>query len=210
MDNPTRLLLEKTIFELECSRLSSHSNGARDSATTSTSLAFSSGMQAVTSILLAHSTSGQEGTMYILIPTDVYHGVRSLLSDVFSRHGVVVRELNMVVDAAPNENETTTGTLAIVDAITEIATTAIERRSRRSGDENSGKNSEKTMDRSSVIIWMETPSNPKCQVVDIESICEAVRSEEDQWRGVLDVTTVVDGTMASPILTRPLEVRCVI
>jgi cystathionine gamma-synthase len=204
MDNPTRLLLEKAIFQLECSSLSSHSNDA------STSLAFSSGMQAVTSILLAHSTSGKEGTLYVLIPTDVYHGVRSLLSDVFSRHGVVVRELNMVVDAAPNENETSTGALTIVDAITDIATTAIERRSRRSGDETSSKNSENTINRSSVIVWIETPSNPKCQVVDIESICEVVRSEEDQWRGILDVTTVVDGTMASPILTRPLEVRFVI
>jgi cystathionine beta-lyase/cystathionine gamma-synthase len=206
MDNPTRLLLEKTMFELECSSLSSHSNAARAPTTTSTSMAFSSGMQAVTSILLAHSTSGQEGTTHVLIPTDVYHGVRSLLSDVFSRHGVVVQELNMVVGAAPNENEITTGALAIVDAIMEIATTAIERRGRRHGN----KNSENTMDRSSVIVWMETPSNPKCQVVDIESICEAVRSEEDRWRGVLDVTTVVDGTMASPILTRPLEVRYVI
>ncbi|KAL3919783.1 MAG: hypothetical protein SGARI_007118, partial [Bacillariaceae sp.] len=52
-----------------------------------------------------------------------------------------------------------------------------------------------------VIVWMETPSNPKCHVLDIESICHAVES----LRSSHVITTVVDGTMASPILTRPLE-----
>ncbi len=170
MDNPTRLLLEKTVFELECSGLSQKASIAP------TSLAFSSGMQAVTSVILAHST--KDVTTTVLIPTDVYHGVRSLLSDIFARHGVKVRELDMVGDS---------GAETVADAIAEIASSA--------SDTN----------RSSVIVWMETPSNPKCQVVDIEAVCEEANSVQEQFKEILDVTTVVDGTMASPVLTRPLE-----
>ena len=176
MDNPTRLLLEKNVHELECSGISD--------ASTTTCLAFSSGMQAVTSIVLAHSTAG--GTT-VLLPSDVYHGVRQVLSAVFARHGVVVRELDMVTPGAAG---------AIAGAIAEIAAAA----------PNSESDSESS-ERPSVIVWMETPSNPKCEVVDIRAVCEAVRSTEDRWGDVLDVTTVVDGTMASPVLTRPLEVR---
>jgi len=175
MDNPTRLLLEKTVYELECSGVS-HENGE-------SSLAFSSGMQAVTAILLAHATSGA-ATTTVLIPNDVYHGVRTLLSDVFCRHGVSVRELDMVGG---------TGADTILDMISEIAKT------------ESTTNADNNRHRSSVIVWMETPSNPKCQVVDIKSICDALQSAGDGWGDVLDVTTVVDGTMASPVLTRPLE-----
>lgn len=187
MDNPTRLLLEKTVFALECSGL------LPEDASAPTSLAFSSGMQAVTSILLAHSTSGKGATTTVLIPTDVYHGVRSLLSDVFSRHGVEVRELNMVND---NNDETSGGAEAVANAIRDVAANTANERS------EVNKNN-----RSSIIVWMETPSNPKCQVVDIKAICDAARSEQDRFHEILDVTTVVDGTMASPVLTRPLEVR---
>ena len=169
MDNPTRLLLEKTVFDLECSGLS-----PQEASISSTSLAFSSGMQAVTSVILAHST--KDVTTTVLIPTDVYHGVRSLLSDVFARHGIKVRELDMVGDS---------GAETVADAIAEIASS--------SSDTN----------RANAIVWMETPSNPKCQVVDIQAVCEAANSE--QWKEIVDVTTVVDGTMASPVLTRPLE-----
>ena len=209
MDNPTRLLLEKTVFELECSGLSHAGAGAGADVTIPTSMAFSSGMQAVTSILLAHSTSGQEGTT-VLIPTDVYHGVRSLLSDVFVRHGVKVRELNMV-DTPNNNNSDNTneakGARAIVDTILEIASASAAFEGGDRPCNESIQNSEHAKDRGSVIVWMETPSNPKCEVVDIEAICEAVRSEESRWKDILEVTTVVDGTMASPLLTRPLEVR---
>jgi cystathionine beta-lyase/cystathionine gamma-synthase len=58
-----------------------------------------------------------------------------------------------------------------------------------------------------VIVWMESPSNPKCHVLDIQSICEAVHSMVSTTTHNRKVTTVVDGTMSSPILTRPLEVR---
>ena len=175
MDNPTRLLLERTVFALECSGLSLPDNAE------STSLAFSSGMQAVTSILLAHPTAnGAETT--VLIPTDVYHGVRSLLSGVFLRHGVEVRELDMI------DNESTSGAEVVANAIREIVAASNE-----------------SSIRSNVIVWMETPSNPKCQVADIQAICDACDREQDRFKEIVDVTTVVDGTMASPVLTRPLE-----
>ena len=173
MDNPTRLLLEKTVFELECSGLPSQEE--------STCLAFSSGMQAVTSIILAHAT--KDATTTVLIPTDVYHGVRSLLSGVFLRHGVKVLELDMVGDS---------GAETVAKAMEEIVSNA----AKKSNDNHCN-----------IIVWMETPSNPKCQVVDIQAVCEATNLVQEQWKESLDVTTVVDGTMASPVLTRPLEVR---
>lgn len=177
MDNPTRLLLEHTVYELECSQLS------MDYFIPPTTLCFSSGMQAVTAILLAHSASNTT----VLIPTDVYHGVRTVLSDVFARQGIRVRELEMVGER---------GVIGIEQSISEIAVTAIES---RSGDEDDH--------RHTVIVWMETPSNPKCEVVDIEEVCNAVQSAAERWSNVIEVTTVVDGTMASPVLTRPIEVR---
>ncbi|KAG7360138.1 cystathionine gamma-synthase [Nitzschia inconspicua] len=154
MDNPTRLQLEKAIFELECINLA----GREDKAITS--YAFSSGLAGVTSILLAHSSP-----LTVLLPDDLYHGVSSLLSNVFSKHRVNARHVNM------------RDVSEIVKAIQSV----------NSNDD--------------VIVWMESPSNPKCHVLDIQSICQAV----EPLRSSYTITTVVDGTMASPILTRPLE-----
>jgi cystathionine beta-lyase/cystathionine gamma-synthase len=55
-----------------------------------TSFAFSLGLAAITSIILAHSTP-----CTVLLPDDLYHGVLSLLVDVFSRHGVTVQHVDM-------------------------------------------------------------------------------------------------------------------
>jgi len=207
MDNPTRLLLERCVFELECSHqmFSTETNIAGNIPTT-TSFAFSSGMQAVTAILLAHSTSSAvPNNMTVLIPTDVYHGVRTLLSDVFSRHGVQVRELNMVTTRNNgSESDNDAGVVAIEKAISDIATAAAIEKNGKCGVGGNQTNGE-TNNRHNVIVWMETPSNPKCEVADIKAICEAARSAADLWSNVVDLTTVVDGTMASPVLTRPLE-----
>ncbi|OEU11611.1 cystathionine gamma-synthase [Fragilariopsis cylindrus CCMP1102] len=191
MDNPTRLLLEKNIFDLECTNLlyryrknkdddddekkrDNDDNGTRipllPLLCTTTTTCYSSGMQAVTSILLAHSSSPTN--MTVLIPTDVYHGVRSLLSGVFSRHGIHVRGINM---------------------------------SSSGGNEEDIHNHDHNHDLHNIIVWMETPSNPKCEVVDIKTVCDKVRSVGERWKNVIKITTVVDGTMSSPVLTRPLE-----
>lgn len=154
MDNPTRLLLEKTVFELECIDLEI------DESIDPTTFAFSSGMMAVTSIILAHSSP-----ITIIVPNDLYHGVPTVLCQVFSRHNLTIRSADM------------SDVSDVMDAVL---------------------NSEPNSD---VIVWMETPSNPLCQVIDIRAVCDAVGSLDSH-----KVTTVVDVTMASPVLTRPLEV----
>lgn len=145
------------MFDLECISMP---KGERTEKVAS--FAYASGLAAVTSILLAHSTP-----LTILLPDDLYHGVSSLLLDVFSKHGVSVKHVNMRqvhdVEAAV------------------VATDPSDQ----------------------VIVWMESPSNPKCHVLDICSICHAMET----LRSSHVITTIVDGTMATPVLTRPLEVR---
>jgi cystathionine gamma-synthase len=159
-DNPTRLLLEKTVFELETSGLDL--GGTEFSGIKPSSWAFSSGMMAASAVILAHSTP-----LTVFLPKDLYHGVPTLLIEVFSRHNVEVRRVDM---AGP--------TNAIVDAINAV-------------DSNS-----------EVIVWMESPSNPLCEIIDIAAITKAVKGITSHV-----ITTVVDVTLASPIVTRPLEVR---
>ena len=244
MDNPTRLLLEKNIFDLECTNLldrryrnkkeeddddtkkrndDDDNNGTHSipllplPLCTTTTTCYSSGMQAVTSILLAHSSSPTN--MTVLIPTDVYHGVRSLLSGVFSRHGINVQEINMSsASGGGNNAEDSGGEIAIATAISRIAiaatttaplassptTTTINNNSDIDSNDNGDHNH--NHDLHNIIVWMETPSNPKCEVVDIKTICDKVRSVGERWKNAIKITTVVDGTMSSPVLTRPLEV----
>jgi cystathionine beta-lyase/cystathionine gamma-synthase len=154
MDNPTRLQLEDTLFGLECINLKEHKATSETS-----SFVFASGLAGVTSIILAHTAP-----LTVLLPHDLYHGVSSLLLDIFSIHNVIVQQVDMRnVDL-------------LIETIDQI-------------------------DRAQqIIVWMETPSNPKCHVIDIQAICNAVKNSSHV------ITTVVDGTMASPILTRPLEV----
>ncbi len=47
------------------------------------------------------------------------------------------------------------------------------------------------------MIWIETPTNPMLQIVDIQAICDVVRSR--------DILVVVDNTFASPYLQNPLD-----
>ena len=47
------------------------------------------------------------------------------------------------------------------------------------------------------MLWIETPTNPMLNIVDIEAICRAVRDR--------DLIVVVDNTFASPYLQNPLQ-----
>ncbi|MCC6411304.1 MAG: cystathionine gamma-synthase [Saprospiraceae bacterium] len=47
------------------------------------------------------------------------------------------------------------------------------------------------------MLWIETPTNPMLNIVDIEALCAVARSK--------DVLTVVDNTFASPYLQNPLD-----
>jgi hypothetical protein len=178
-DNPTRLLLEKSIYTLETIGLLDDGSSSSEQLTTEpppiTTWAFSSGMMAVSALLLAHSTP-----LTILIPQDLYHGVPTLMADVFSRHNVTVKRVDMTVPANVSK---------------EILALLAKKKSSTDHQEVED-----------IIVWMESPSNPKCEVIDIAAVTEEVKSLSKSTTHSR-VTTVVDGTMASPIVTRPLEVR---
>ena len=53
-------------------------------------------------------------------------------------------------------------------------------------------------DNEDVIVWIETPSNPQCQVVDIVAVSDMVHEIRQ------NATVVVDSTMAPPTITQPL------
>ena len=72
--NPTRLELEETLTRLEKG---------------SESFAFSSGMQAATSVLM--SCPG----CHVLLPDDLYHGVREIAESIFSMWGLTIERIDM-------------------------------------------------------------------------------------------------------------------
>jgi cystathionine gamma-synthase len=47
------------------------------------------------------------------------------------------------------------------------------------------------------LVWFETPSNPSIDVLDIETICREAKAS--------DAEVLVDGTFATPVVQRPLE-----
>lgn len=152
-DNPTRLMLEREMAVLECTTGDSSVSNTDDVV----SCAFSSGMMAASAIVLAH-----RAPLHVILPTDLYHGVPTVLRDVFSRFQVVTESVHLQ------------DPLALEEALVNIPVG------------------------SDVIVWMETPSNPLCHVIDIEEICSTAR----RIRG--DATLVVDSTLAPPVLTQPL------
>lgn len=80
MDNPTRRLLEETLAALE---------GGEACA------AFASGMAAVAAVFQALQPGDR-----VLLPTDVYHGVRHLAQAVMAPWGLLVEEVDMTDEAA--------------------------------------------------------------------------------------------------------------
>jgi cystathionine gamma-synthase len=52
-----------------------------------------------------------------------------------------------------------------------------------------------------LVVWIETPSNPQCQVIDIAAVCSSLQSVSI----LATLTTVVDSTMSPPCLTQPLR-----
>lgn len=161
-DNPTRLLLEREIAQLECHNPSSTSPDFAGSDNTTTAqpvcCAFASGMMAASSIILAHSTP-----LHVLLPHDLYHGVPTVLADVFTRFQVTTHQVDMtnesgIFSGIPNEGD--------------------------------------------VIVWIETPSNPKCHVINIQAVRDALSKTKKEIQA--RTTIVVDSTLAPPVITRPL------
>jgi cystathionine beta-lyase/cystathionine gamma-synthase len=56
-----------------------------------------------------------------------------------------------------------------------------------------------------LIVWLETPSNPLTKVTDIQAICKAIK--EFNWQDTdTRILTFVDSTWAPPKITQPLLV----
>jgi cystathionine gamma-synthase len=159
-DNPTRLQLEDVVRQLETHGDERLTTDGAITTTTTTTCAFASGMAAVSSLVLAHQVP-----LTVLLPKDLYHGVSTVMIDVFDRFQVTVMRVDMRDEPAMKQ--------ALLDVSTPHA-----------------------------IVWMETPSNPMCHVVDIERLCQLVR----ETSSLSEFTTVVDSTLCPPCLTQPLRV----
>lgn len=156
-DNPTRLLLEQEVGRVEC-----HGRET-DDASPIRACAFSSGMMAVSSVVLAHSSP-----LHIVRHRDVYHGVSTAFVDVFSRFGVTTSQVDMTdLDVVREE---------------------LEMRAKTPGD---------------VLLWIESPSNPLIDVLDIAALCQIASTLREQIPD-LGLTTAVDSTLAPPVLSQPL------
>jgi cystathionine beta-lyase len=59
------------------------------------------------------------------------------------------------------------------------------------------KNLEKQISKKTKLIWLETPTNPMLQVVDIKAICKVAKKHK--------ILVCVDNTFASPYLQTPLD-----
>ena len=158
--NPTRKLLQDAIGQLEVV-----SHGQIIAPT----FAFSSGMAAVASLLLA-----QTSPVKVLVPEDIYHGVPTQLQVCLNDHGIVHESVDMTNSY-------------------DIRQTIEHHVDSKSNAQHDG----------ALVVWMETPSNPLCQVTDIQSICDIVNDVRCQHQNA-NIITVVDSTWAPPVITRPL------
>ena len=64
-------------------------------------------------------------------------------------------------------------------------------------DMSNPKNVAKAISKKTKLIWIETPTNPMLNIVDIEAVCDAAKAKS--------VMTCVDNTFASPYLQNPLD-----
>jgi cystathionine beta-lyase/cystathionine gamma-synthase len=59
------------------------------------------------------------------------------------------------------------------------------------------------IDKTTRVVWIETPTNPMLRLIDIRGVAQAVRAAEQRLGTKLHL--VVDNTFASPALQRPIE-----
>jgi cystathionine gamma-synthase len=135
--NPNRDALETALATLEGGK---------------SALAFASGQAAVAAVMQSLSTGD-----HVILPDDLYHGVRYFVQDVMGRWGL---ESSFVDMREPS-------------------------------------NLEKALRPNTKLVWIETPTNPRLKINDIE--CLAVIAHR---AGAL---CAVDNTWATPVLQRPLE-----
>lgn len=64
-------------------------------------------------------------------------------------------------------------------------------------DMTKAKNVEKAINKKTKLIWIETPTNPMLNIIDIQAVCDIAKAHK--------VMTCVDNTFASPYLQTPLD-----
>lgn len=140
-ENPNRISLETKLAILE--------GGAE-------AIAFASGQAAAYAAFQAILEPGA----HVLIPDDCYHGIRSLLSQVYQGWQINAEEVDMSVVSN------------VADAIRP----------------------------ETKLIWIETPTNPKLKIFDIQAIAKLGAE-----KGIL---VACDNTWATPFFQRPFELGC--
>lgn len=135
-ENPNRNQLETVLASLEGGEVCA---------------AFSSGMAASTAIMQALEPGDQ-----VLMPFDIYHGTRKLMTQLMQPWGL---------EAVPV-------------------------------DMTSPKRLEESIQANTRLVWMETPSNPMLQIIDIQKIVQVCKGN--------DLLLVVDNTWPSPVNQQPL------
>ena len=204
MGNPTRQNLEDVMSLLE----TSNNNNLRSSldekeimkgeeTTTKTiSCAFSSGMAAISSILFALSNNNNKNPLHLLLPDDLYHGLPTQMKSIFTNDDHVRYSTIDMTNMNQIQNE-----------INEICESQQRNDNDNDNDNNttSTKKEEKTC---TILIWMESPSNPLCKVTDIQKVCdwvESFRASDEGQQCNVDVYTAVDSTWAPSCITQPVR-----
>jgi cystathionine gamma-synthase len=119
-------------------------------------IAFASGQAAAYAVFQAILEPGA----HVLIPDDCYHGIRTLLGQVYECWQVQAEEVDMsevsqVADAIRPETK---------------------------------------------LIWIETPTNPKLKIFDIQAIAKIAQAK--------NIPVACDNTWATPFFQRPFELGC--
>jgi hypothetical protein len=117
---------------------------------------------------------------HVLLPDDCYHGTPTLLM-VLNQHGISHSAVDMTrLEELTSAIEAWKGTL--------IKKTTVSDKKE-----------------ATLIVWLESPSNPLTKVTDIQAICKAIR--QSNWQDTDNrILTFVDSTWAPPNITQPLLV----
>jgi cystathionine gamma-synthase len=146
-----------------------------------------SGMMAISTVIMAHSLP-----IHILIPLDLYHGVPTMIEQVFIPFGTNQSISYERVDMRDPTKD-----------LTNVLQRLSNNEARHQAEEDTEhENTEKTKTKTkkNIIVWLETPSNPLCHIIDIAHTCHIIRSNSHE----LNTTIVVDSTLAPPNITQPL------
>ena len=176
IQNPTRTLLEEYLSELEHIQSNSYQS-TQNTTFTKTKKNSDTGSQYCTTYssgmaAVSSIILAQEPNVHMLVPDDVYHGIPSQLVSVLTTQHGI---------SYSSHDMTSISTL--YQTLSKILNTTNKKFN-------------------SVIVWLESPSNPLAKVSDIQGICDMVKS----LTHTIPITVVVDSTWAPPCITQPLLV----